>query len=65
MSEETVTLWRPVGPEELELIRRSGGEIVSDGQTVGKLLKGAGASITACTRFEVGEGISVNELRKI
>lgn len=24
MSDETVTLWRPVGPEELELIRRSG-----------------------------------------
>jgi hypothetical protein len=23
-SEETVTLWRPVGPKELELIRRSG-----------------------------------------
>lgn len=24
MSEETVTLWRPVGPKELELIRQSG-----------------------------------------
>ena len=24
MSEETVTLWRPVGPKELELIRESG-----------------------------------------
>ena len=35
--------------------------VKDDSQTVGKLLDGAGASITACVRFEVGEGIEKKE----
>lgn len=35
--------------------------VKDDSQTVGKLLKSAGATITACTRFEVGEGIEKKE----
>ena len=31
--------------------------VKDDSVTVGKLLSGAGASIVACVRFEVGEGI--------
>jgi elongation factor Ts len=35
--------------------------VKDDSQTVGKLLKAAGASIRACVRFEVGEGIEKKE----
>ena len=35
--------------------------VKDDSLTVGKLLKGAGASIAACVRFEVGEGIEKKE----
>ncbi len=35
--------------------------VKDDSQTVGKLLDGAGASIAACVRFEVGEGIEKKE----
>ena len=35
--------------------------VKDDSVTVGKLLGNAGASITACVRFEVGEGIEKKE----